>query len=112
MKLHEIAGEDDDFPMANLKVLSQHVHHGRVFVTDRDADAAHEAAYGAEEGEGDVSIWAHWDSDTVYEISVASTTKAGVQRIMSAIKRAVPRAHLSMAHKSGIINHEDWRDFA
>lgn len=26
-------------------------------------------------------------------------------------KKAVPRANLSMAHKSGQINHEDWREY-
>lgn len=112
MKLHEIKNEDDDeFPTAKLKVLSGHVYNGRAFVDGRDADKAYDAAHSAKEGEGDVSIWDYWETDTVYEISVASTTKAGMKRVMDAVKKAVPRANMSMAHKSGMINHEDWREY-
>lgn len=113
MKLHEIKDVDaeDEFPTAKLKVLSGHVYNGRAFVSERDADKAYEAAEAAKDGEGDVSIWYYWESETVYEISVASTNKAGMKRVMDAVKKAVPRANMSMAHKSGMINHEDWREY-
>lgn len=113
MKLHEIHddGDDDEFPTAKLKNLAKHVYNGRAFVSERHADKAYEAAEAAKDGDGDVSIWYYWESETVYEVSVASTSKEGMTRVLDAIKKAVPQANMSMAVKSGQINHKDWRSY-
>ena len=114
MKLHEIKNvedDEDDFPTTKLKDLSKHSYHGRAWVSDKDAEKAYDAV--TRGGEGDVLMWDHWVSDTVYEIHVSSTTEAGAKAQLDAIKKAVPRANLSSAYKSGngMITHRDWKDF-
>jgi hypothetical protein len=105
-------GEDDDFPTAKLKVLSKHVYHGRAFVRRSEADAALNAV--TEGGDADVILWHDWmhGSDMTYELSLTSLTKDGITSNLDAIKKAVPRAHLSIAYKSGMIDHGDWKDYS
>jgi len=114
MKVQDLFLEDDDedFPTAKLKNLSKHVWHGRAFVRRSEADAALNAV--TEGGDADVILWHDWmdNSDTTYELSLTSTTKDGITQNLNAIKKAVPRAHLSIAHKGGgTIDHQDWKDF-
>jgi hypothetical protein len=111
MKVQDLFEDEDDFPMAKLKKLSDHVYHGRAFVKRSEADAALEAV--TEGGEADVILWHDWmdNSDTTYELSLTSLTKEGITSNLDAIKKVAPRAHLSIAHKSGTIDHGDWKPY-
>lgn len=111
--LKEMHDEEDEFPVAKLKHLGDHIHHGRIWVNDRNEDVndAYSAAEAAIDGEGDVLVWYNWMSETVYEISIASTTREGVKRVIDAVLKVAPRSHAHVATKKGIIDHGDWRPY-
>jgi len=109
MRIGEILDLDKT---ADLKDLSKHNHHGRVWVDGEYADAVLDAIHAAI-GSDDVPVWYDWlnSQETVYEVSFTSTSKTKIMDMLAEVKKAVPRARKFYAYGSGgTITHGMWAE--
>lgn len=98
--------------IADLKDLSKHNHHGRVWVDGEYVDAVLDAIYAAI-GSDDVPVWYDWlnRQETVYEVSFTSTSKTKIMDMLAEVKKAVPRARKFYAYSAGaLITHDMWTE--
>lgn len=107
--------EDSEFEyLTPLKDLSKHVWHGRAWVKGDLADAAL-AGLTLREGVADVVLWHDWleNSSTTYELSMTSTTRAGIVENLESVLKTDPSARVYTCYKrSGeIITFMDWQVF-
>ena len=99
------------FETAELKDLSGHLHNGRIFVDGRKADAVLAAVQSAADKLDDVLIWHDWESDNVYEISIAAKTKGDVVDLLKVAKKSgAGQAHWAYKRSGETIEHHDWRE--
>lgn len=109
MRISEILDLDKT---ADLKDLSKHNHHGRVWVDDQQRGAVLDAIY-AVVGSDDVPVWYDWlnPQETVYEVSFTSTSKTKIMDMLAEVKKAVPRARKFYAYSTGaLITHDMWTE--
>ncbi len=96
-----------------LKDLSKHVWHGRVWLK---GDAADEVLplLKLREGVADVVLWHDWlENSNTYELSLTSTTRAGIVENLEIARLSDPDARMYTCYKrSGeIITFMDWQTF-
>lgn len=107
--------EDSEFEyLTPLKDLSKHVWHGRAWIRANLADAALSriALY---EVPDDVVMWHDWfeNSSTTYEITLTSTTRAGIMKNLTMLQEVDPGARLHSCYKGcgQVIGFMDWQVF-
>lgn len=100
--------------MTPLKDLSKHVWHGRAWMRADLADDAM-AALKLREEPADVILWHDWfeNSNTTYELSLTSTTRAGIVENLEIVRKMDPSTRMYTCYKAcgQIITFMDWQTF-
>lgn len=96
-----------------LKDMSNHVFHGRISIgNESQIDKALELVTNSLTGVDDVMMWHGWDTDTVYEIFLSSTTASGIRRCLDAVRsRQATHLYAAVVPAGVVIEYYHWRPY-